>query len=99
MLSQILTTFQYAAAIVLVAWVVSINLQLNFIFTKDIGINKENIIVIDLPINRDHDFESSLSYFIKQAELSPEIVSTTVSSSIVGDFNPIPLSFKTACRQ
>ena len=90
-LSQILTTFQYAAATVLVAWVVSINLQLNFILTKDLGINKESIIVIDLPGNRDQDFESSLSYFIKQAELSPGIVSTTVSSSVVGDFNPIPL--------
>ena len=82
MLSQILTTFQYAAATVLVAWVVSINLQLNFILTKDLGINKESIIVIDPLLSRDQDFESSLSYFIKQAELSPGIVSTTVSSSV-----------------
>ena len=92
--SHFLTTFQYASAIVLVAWVFSVNLQLNFIFTKDIGINKENIVVIDLPINRDHNFESSLSYFIKQAELSSAIVSTTVSSSVVGDFNPIPLTLE-----
>ncbi len=90
-LSKILTTFQFAAAIVLVAWVISINLQLNFIFTTDIGINKENIIVVDLPVKRDPNFESSLSYFIKQAELSTEIVSTTASSSVTGDFNVIPL--------
>ena len=73
------------------AWVVCINLQLKFIFTNDIGISKENIIVIDLPIKRGYDFESSLSYYLKKAESSPGIVGITVSSSVVGDFNPLPL--------
>ena len=93
-LGKVLTTLQYASAIVLVAWVVSINLQLNFIFTKDIGINKEDIIVIDLPIKRDVNFKSSLRYFINRVESAPEIVSTTVSSSVVGDFYVSGVSLK-----
>ncbi|MEO5978891.1 MAG: FtsX-like permease family protein, partial [Chryseolinea sp.] len=84
-LSMVLTTLQYSCAIVLIAWVMSINFQLNFIFSKDIGINRENVLIVELPIKRDANFSSSLNYLMMKIETLPAVTSLTASSCVVGD--------------
>ena len=92
--SKVLTTLQFAASIVLLAWVMSILLQLRFIYTKDIGLDRENIVVVDLPFTRDANFESSLNNFIRQAEALPQVVDVAASASIMGDFNVFGIDVK-----
>jgi putative ABC transport system permease protein len=84
-LSTVLTTLQYCCAIVLIAWVMSINSQLKFIFSRNIGINQENVVVVELPFKRDANFASSLAHLTQRVETSPAVAGAASSSSVVGD--------------
>lgn len=44
------TTAQYVSALTLIAWIFVMNDQLNFILDKDIGIARENVLVVEAPI-------------------------------------------------
>jgi putative ABC transport system permease protein len=48
--TTIFTTFQYASALTLIAWIFVMNSQLQFILDKDLGIDKENVVIIDAPV-------------------------------------------------
>jgi putative ABC transport system permease protein len=48
--TTLFTTVQYVSALSLIAWIFVMNDQLNFILDKDIGIARENVLVVEAPI-------------------------------------------------
>ena len=50
-ITQWLTITQYGIAAVLIVWTFAIVLQLNFMLNKDLGINTDNVISIDMPLS------------------------------------------------
>ncbi len=82
--SKALTTVQFSFAVILIIWIFSVHLQLDFILNKDLGIRKDQIVTIDLPITRQTNFESSLNSFSKEVIKVPGIVNKTVSNSLPG---------------
>ena len=58
------TTLQYSVAIIIAVLAFTIKGQLNFILKLDIGLNKEEVLVVDLPLEQRRDFKVDLSTFM-----------------------------------
>lgn len=79
-------TLQYAIATALLIWIGAIYLQLDFLLTKNIGLKKDGILMIQAPLDQRFDVQNRLSYFKKQALQIPGVQHVSVSKSVVGDF-------------
>lgn len=82
--SKLLTTFQFTFAIVLIVWIFSISLQLEYILNKRTGFKKDEVIVLDLPFVRQQNFRSVLHSFTEELSRIPGIVDKAVSSTVPG---------------
>ena len=77
------TTLQYSIAIVIAVLAFAIKGQISFILSHDIGLTKEEVLVLDLPMNKRSNFKVDLNTFLgKVRELQP-----AVSVSVPGDIN------------
>jgi putative ABC transport system permease protein len=75
---NVLVVFQFFVSITLIMSFMAVNKQLNYIHTKDLGLNKENVITLSAsPLL----FEK-LDVFRQELMLNPTIVSVSASKSI-----------------
>ncbi len=81
-----IVTLQYAAALALLIWIGTVYFQLDFIISKSIGIEKNGILIVDVPLDQKASFESKLTYFMDQAAHISGIQRLTVSKSVAGDY-------------
>ena len=79
---RILVVFQFAISIILIAGTIIIYNQFNFIKNKDLGFNKEQIAVIDIPA--DTLISSKLQSIKAELKRSGNIAQTAVTSHIPG---------------
>jgi len=89
---KILVTFQYAISITLIVFAVAGYSQLNYLLNKDLGFEKENLLVIpfeDYSVKNKYDRAKTL--FSQNAD----VVGITGSSQIPGGPNTNGLSFST----
>ena len=91
--SKALTTIQLSFAVILIVWVFSVHLQLNLVLNKDLGIQKEHIVNIDLPVTRQENFESLLSSFSEEVLRIPGVAGKRLATHCL-DFNLSFLSLK-----
>lgn len=94
--SSILTTFQFAAATVLILWTFVVYLQLNFILHQDPGFNRDNIITIDGPITKQDNYEHRVDILVNQLKNLPDIRNATLSRYVIGEPGNKPGSIKTS---
>ena len=81
-----LTTVQYTIALVLIALIFISSSQLHFILSKDVGINKENVVVVEAPIiGLQENVNERISAFAKQIELLTQPIAISLSGRVVGD--------------
>ncbi|HEY5919946.1 MAG TPA: ABC transporter permease, partial [Chryseolinea sp.] len=80
-----LLIIQYTCSIVLIIGVFAIQRQLDYVLTRGIGINREGIVVLDLPINQPPNFHSSLKTFCDEISDLSFVADFTVSNNVVGD--------------
>ena len=66
--SSTLVTIQYSIATILLVWIGAVYFQLNFILNKDIGIQKEGLIVVDGPMLMTDVNVSKISALITEAK-------------------------------
>ncbi|QHT67362.1 FtsX-like permease family protein [Rhodocytophaga rosea] len=78
-------TLQYTCAIVLLIWITAVYAQINFILNKDLGIDKQAVVVVDSPIRRSPAFERELRTFLHQVRTLPGVGDVTFSVSVMGD--------------
>jgi putative ABC transport system permease protein len=79
-LRRILVTFQFVVTIVLFICTILINRQMNYLRAKDLGFNKENLVVID----RVHILDEQIDAFRQELLKNPSIRQVTVSSAVPG---------------
>ncbi len=84
-LRRILVVSQFAISVLLIIATITIYRQINFIQKKDIGFDKENVLVISLPDARDHEKNKVLENELK---MLPEVLYTSTASSIPGERVP-----------
>ena len=82
---QPLTILQLGVAIVLIVWVYTTYDQMKFILQKDLGFRRDNVLLIDLPIEREKTFNTSLSSFQIELKRIKGVESTTEFTTITGD--------------
>lgn len=87
---QSMVTFQYASAVVLLIWIGIVYFQLHFILNKDIGVSRDGIVVVDIPLERKENFNQKLDYFVNESLSSSGILQASVSKSVVGDETGVP---------
>jgi putative ABC transport system permease protein len=80
-----LASFQFAIAIVLMVWGFLVYSQLNFILTKNLGFNREQILVIDAPVVRPAHYDESVDVFLDNISTDHRIQETTFCTRIMGD--------------
>jgi putative ABC transport system permease protein len=86
-LSGLLTVFQYGTSMTLIIWACSVYLQINHILNLDIGLNKDQVVVIDLPFQHNSFIKSQINYFEDQLSSNAFLSDYAVSQGIMGDIN------------
>jgi putative ABC transport system permease protein len=81
----ILSTVQYSVATSIAVLVFAVSAQMEFIMNRDIGLSKEQTLVVDLPISRTEYFKSQLISLTKVLRAKDGISQLTVSQSVPGD--------------
>jgi putative ABC transport system permease protein len=71
---------------VLLIWIGAVYFQLDFIISKSIGIEKNGVLIVDVPLDQKTGFESKLTYFMDQAAHISGIQRLAVSKSVAGDY-------------
>jgi putative ABC transport system permease protein len=89
-----LSVFQYVVAIVLVTWVGHAYLQINFILTKDIGLQKDGVVVADLPFQQNAETQLQLTDFRNRLRSVPGVSDITFCGNLIGDPNISQFSFR-----
>jgi putative ABC transport system permease protein len=82
-LPSLLTTIQYAAGIILIFCGLVIHRQLNYIFDRNLGFEKENIYMINAPVIHGATFDSDLNYFNEVVRKKNNVSGTSLSSEFV----------------
>jgi putative ABC transport system permease protein len=83
-LRRILVIAQFFIAIVMIAGTIAVSKQLNFIQTKDLGFNKNNLLILEI---QDRDIIGNIETFKEELLQSPDIVATSNSMGIPGNIN------------
>ncbi len=79
-LRRILVTFQFVVTIVLFICTMVVNRQMKYLQEKDLGFNKENLVVID----RAYVLEEEIGAFRQELLKNPSIEQVTLSSAVPG---------------
>ncbi|MDF1574178.1 MAG: ABC transporter permease [Bacteroidales bacterium] len=79
-LRRILVTFQFVVTIFLFICTILVNRQINYLRDKDLGFNKENLVVID----RVYVLGAQTDAFRQELLKNPSILQVTLSSSVPG---------------
>ncbi len=87
-IQPLLTTSQYVMALVLMLWVFIVYLQLNFILNKDLGIQRDQVVVIDAPIVKSDTYVHEFESFMQELRSLKGVLEATYSATIIGDTDP-----------
>lgn len=80
--SGALTACQLAFAVILIVWVFAVHLQLDFVLTKDLGFNRDQVIAVDLPPVKKENFNSQLASFLGGVQSVTGVENYAVSNSL-----------------
>lgn len=84
-LGKWLTAFQFSVAIIMMISVSAIQSQLSYVLNRDLGLRRDEVVVIDLPENSSTYTQSSLDVFLNRLSTFSGITDFAVSSSVPGD--------------
>ncbi len=80
-LRKILVVVQFTISITMIIGTFTVNRQINHIQNKDLGFEKENLMVLSLP---DSAFAANLSGFQEKLKSNPKILGSATSNSVPG---------------
>lgn len=86
-----LTTFQYATATALLLWVSAILFQLHFILHRDLGFDRTNVIILDLPNTGTKALQYRVNSFLNTLGSQHPV---TFAQSMMGDEDQFLLRIK-----
>ena len=74
----------------LILWSFVVYVQLNFILTKDIGINRSGVIVVESPVIKSDHYDHDIEALVNQLRTSSSIQRITSSRYMVGELASRP---------
>jgi putative ABC transport system permease protein len=77
-------TLQYTSAIVLLIWIMAVYAQIKYIMNKDLGINRQAVLVVDCPVRKTPAFNTQLQTFLHKARTVEGVRGATFSESVPG---------------
>ena len=84
--TTIFTTSQYCAALTMIVWILVMHHQMNFILNKDLGIDKDNVVVVNAPIlGLEENGNAKMVDFVQQVQNESGIGNTSLSGKVWGD--------------
>ncbi|MEO9872501.1 FtsX-like permease family protein [Ekhidna sp.] len=89
-LRKVLVGIQYSLSLFLIIGSMVIYRQLNFVQSKDLGFDKENLIVMDINSGTTRNSFKGIIEGIKQ---NPNVINATTSSRVPGEWKNIPQVF------
>jgi putative ABC transport system permease protein len=89
-LRRILVTFQFVVTIVLFICTILVNRQMNLLRTKDLGFNKENLVVIDRVYVLQEQIDAFRQELLKNPSIQQVSVSSAVPGGLIGDNAYLP---------
>ena len=84
-INHILTTLQFSLAIMLIILVFSTFLQNKYILQKDIGMNVDHVLIVDLPFDRTAGYIDKVATFQREVSRLHQIEGSTTSFSVAGN--------------
>ncbi len=84
MLRKVLVVGQFAAAIILIAGVIGLYQQMNFMRERDLGINIDQTLVVQETMPRDSAELLKVESFLTELERHPDIITTSASTDVPG---------------
>jgi putative ABC transport system permease protein len=91
---QSMVTIQYTSAVILLIWIGVVHFQLNYILSKNTGIKKDGILVVDCPVEHNGSINGGLDYFIDESLKISGVLRASVSKSVMGDPSGVPFFIK-----
>ena len=82
---NVLTTFQFSLAVTLIIVVFAAFLQNRFILHRDVGLDVERVVVVDLPASRSREFENKVVGFQDEVSRLQNVMGTTCGFSFAGN--------------
>jgi putative ABC transport system permease protein len=89
-LRRILVTFQFVVTIVLFICTILVNRQMNYLQGKELGFNKENLVVIDRVYVLEDQIEAFRQELLKNPSITQVSVSSAVPGGLIGDNAYLP---------
>ena len=83
----LLTTGQYLAAVVLILWAFLVSLQLNFILDRNLGFDREQVVIVEAPLRKSKAYPADADAFMNTLRASPGVSDATWSYRLVTDAN------------
>ncbi len=80
-----LVIIQYTAAIALMLWSSIVYLELNHILNHDLGLDRDNVLVVEVPSKKDGQYIHDLEHLANQLSTHPSIRQVTYSRFVPGD--------------
>jgi len=90
LLRRILVTFQLIITIVLFISTMVVNRQMNYMLDKDLGFDKENLVVIDRVYVLDNQVEAFKQELLKNPSIRNASISNAVPGGLIGDWTYVP---------
>jgi putative ABC transport system permease protein len=87
-IARVLTITQFIIATVLIVWVFMVNNQVRYVMNKDLGISRNEVVVVDLPFFQSSAFPGELKVFTDQVNKIQGVSDFAISSSVAGDKDP-----------
>lgn len=84
-LPSFLVVFQYASAMTLILWAFIVYIQLSFILTKNIGLIKDQVIVVEGPVVAKSNYSSRFEFLINEVSKIDGVTDVTSSRNLPGD--------------
>ena len=82
---QSLTVIQLLIAVVLIVWLFTMNAQMNLILQRDLGFNRNQVMLVDLPIEKNQTFKQDLASLKTELKRINGVESATSFTNITGD--------------
>lgn len=90
LLRRILVTFQFIITIVLFISTMVVNRQMKYMLSKDLGFDKENLVVIDRVYVLDNQTDAFRQELLKNPSISQASFSSAVPGGLIGDNAYLP---------
>ena len=83
-LRRVLVSFQFVLSIILIAATIIIYQQLAFMRNRNLGYQKDQLLIVKAPVYKDSTIEQKFNYFTTELKRNPAVLNVSSSSEVPG---------------